>query len=185
MANFNYTKLSNLDIYVVVNLDGINATNSENITSKINHLRFIWNLDNGISVRGYDVELFLVDDKNPHIESGLFSLSDNKWIKRPEYDSPAIDDLDIEKKIECIKYEIDQLQIRLISLKTLPSNAKALYQRAKKIKENITKMKKESALSGGDFSMGNIIFKKLRNEGYIEKLIGLISNAYDKIYNEK
>jgi hypothetical protein len=32
--------------------------------------------------------------------------------------------------------------------------------------------------------VGNLAFKKLRNEGYIEKLIDTISQAYDKIYSE-
>jgi hypothetical protein len=30
----------------------------------------------------------------------------------------------------------------------------------------------------------NLVFKKLRNEGYIEKIIELISKAYTNIYNE-
>jgi hypothetical protein len=34
-------------------------------------------------------------------------------------------------------------------------------------------------------AIGNLVFKKLRNDGYIEKLIDTISKSYDKIYTEK
>jgi hypothetical protein len=46
-------------------------------------------------------------------------------------------------------------------------------------------MRKEGLAKGGEMSIGNLAFKKLRNEGYIEKLIDIISKSYDKIYTEK
>jgi hypothetical protein len=46
------------------------------------------------------------------------------------------------------------------------------------------KMRKEGLAENGEFSVGNLAFKKLRNEGYIEKIIELISKAYINIYNE-
>ena len=45
-------------------------------------------------------------------------------------------------------------------------------------------MRKEGLAREGEFSVENLVFKKLRGEGYIEKLIDLISKAYTKIYNE-
>jgi hypothetical protein len=45
-------------------------------------------------------------------------------------------------------------------------------------------MRKEDLAKSGEFSVGNLAFKKLRNEGYIEKLIDIISGAYGRIYSE-
>jgi hypothetical protein len=45
-------------------------------------------------------------------------------------------------------------------------------------------MRKEGLAREGEFSVENLVFKKLRNEGYIEKIIELISKAYTNIYNE-
>ncbi len=45
-------------------------------------------------------------------------------------------------------------------------------------------MSKEGLQKGGEFAVGNLAFKKLRNDGYIEKLINVISEAYDRIYTE-
>jgi hypothetical protein len=67
----------------------------------------------------------------------------------------------------------------------LPSNARQLYKRCVKLKDKIQKMRKEGLAKGGEMSIGNLAFKKLRNEGYIEKLIDIISKSYDKIYTEK
>ena len=47
------------------------------------------------------------------------------------------------------------------------------------------KMRKESLAKGGEFSVGNLVFKKLRSEGYIGKLIDIITKSYDKIYSIK
>jgi ribosomal protein L17 len=66
----------------------------------------------------------------------------------------------------------------------MPSDAKELYKRANKVKEKLQKMRKEDLAKSGEFSVGNLAFKKLRNEGYIEKLIDIISGAYGRIYSE-
>jgi hypothetical protein len=66
----------------------------------------------------------------------------------------------------------------------MPSNAKELYKRAKALKEKIQKMRSESLREKGEFSVGNLTFKKLRSGGYIEKLIEVITKSYDKIFSD-
>lgn len=185
LANFNYTNLSDLDVHVIVNLEGIDDDNPKILKSALDGIRFIWNLRHNISIRGYDVELYVQDSKEPHIASGLFSLMNNEWIKNPVFDPPGVDEMDVNKKADSMAYEIEQLHTRLIAASSLPHNAKELYNRGMKLKEKIMKMRKEGLAKEGEFSIGNLAFKKLRNEGYIEKLIDLTSEAYDKIYNEK
>ena len=185
LANFNYTKLSDLDVHVIVNLDGVDDDNPQILKSALDGIRFIWNLRHNISIRGYDVELYVQDAKEPHIASGLFSLLNNEWIKNPVFDPPEIDEKDVDKKFQSIAYEIEQLHTRLVASSVLPHNAKELYKRSTKLKEKIMKMRKEGLSKKGEFSVGNLAFKKLRNEGYIEKLIDINSESYDKIYNEK
>lgn len=185
LANFNYTNLSDLDVHVIVNLEGVDDDNPQILKSALDGIRFIWNLRHNISIRGYDVELYVQDAKEAHTASGLFSLMNNEWIKNPVFDPPEIDEKDVNKKFETIAYEIEQLHTRLISSSVLPHNAKELYKRSTKLKEKIMKMRKEGLSKDGEFSIGNLTFKKLRNEGYIEKLIDVNSESYDKIYTEK
>jgi hypothetical protein len=67
---------------------------------------------------------------------------------------------------------------------SLPENAKEMYKRLLRIKEKIQKMRKDDLAKDGEFSVGNLAFKMLRNEGYIGKIIDLISKAYARIYSE-
>ena len=184
LSNYNYTPLSDLDVHVIVNLEGIDDDNPKILKSALDGIRFVWNLRHDIKIRGYDVELYVQDAKEPHTASGLFSLLNNEWIKNPIFDPPEIDEVDVNMKADSLAYEIDQIETKLL-VTTLPSNAKELYKRGIKLKEKIQKMRKESLSKDGEFSIGNLAFKKLRNEGYIEKLIDIIAEAYNKIYTEK
>ena len=60
-----------------------------------------------------------------------------------------------------------------------------IYTLAVKLKKKILEMRKEGLSRSGEFSVENLVFKKLRNEGYIEKIIELISKSYTNIYNEQ
>jgi hypothetical protein len=112
-------------------------------------------------------------------------LLNNEWIKKPVYNPLVIDEKDVSKKYESISDEIDALNVKLRNQSDIPSNAKSLYKRCLKLKDKIQKMRKESLSKEGEMSIGNLVFKKLRNDGYIEKLIDTISKSYDKIYTEK
>jgi hypothetical protein len=185
LSNYNYTNFSDLDVHVLVNLDGIDDENPKILKAAIDGIRFIWNLRHNISIRGYDTELYLQSEDEPHDSTGLFSLLNNEWVKTPVYNPPVIDEMDVTKKYDSISSDIDKLRVKLGDLSDLPSNAKALYKRCLKLKDKIQKMRKESLSRGGEMAIGNLVFKKLRNDGYIEKLIDTISKSYDKIYTEK
>ena len=95
-----------------------------------------------------------------------------------------VDEDDVDKKADGIKQDINNYEAKLITASALPKDSRSLYKRANALKEKIHKMRKEGLQKGGEFSVGNLAFKKLRNDGYIEKLINVISEAYDRIYTE-
>ena len=185
LSNYNYTNFSDLDVHVLVNLDGIDDENPKILKAAIDGIRFIWNLRHNISIRGYDTELYLQSEDEPHDSTGLFSLLNNEWVRKPVFNPPSIDESDVSKKYDSMTDEIDSLSVKLKNQSDLPSNAKSLYKRCLKLKDKIQKMRKESLSKDGEMSIGNLVFKKLRNDGYIEKLIDIISKSYDKIYTEK
>ena len=183
LANFNYTDYSDLDVHVLINFSDVDAP-KDVLKAAIDGIRFIWNLRHDVIIRGHDVELYLQDAKEPHVASGLFSLKNNEWIKKPKFDPPTVDEQDVQKKFDGIASDIDQLESKLLLVKNMPSDAKELYKRANRVKEKLQKMRKEDLAKNGEFSVGNLAFKKLRNEGYIEKIIDIISGAYGRIYSE-
>ena len=183
LANYNYTGYSDLDVHVLVDFNKIDAPKKV-LKAAVDGIRFVWNVRHDIKMRGHDVELYLQDSKEPHTSSGLFSLKNNEWVKKPKFDLPEVDEDDVYKKVDGIKQDINQFESKLITSAKIPSDAKELYKRANALKEKIHKMRKEGLEKGGEFSVGNLAFKGLRNDGYIEKLIDIISEAYDKIYSE-
>jgi predicted nucleotidyltransferase len=183
LANYNWTEFSDLDVHVLVEFDKIDAPRKV-INAAGEGAKFIWNSRHDIKMRGHDVEVFLQDsDERSHI-TGLFSLKDNKWIKSPKFNPPDVDESEVIKKTESLKTEISSLEDKLIKSLTLPKDARNLFNRAKSLKKKISKMRKEGLEKNGEFSIGNLAFKRLRNEGYIGKLIDIMSQAYDRIYEE-
>ena len=183
MANFNYTDQSDLDVHILIDFKNIEGSP---VVAKaaVDGIRFAWNLRHNIKMRGHDVELYVQDHTEPHVSSGLYSILNNKWIKKPIYKDPEVDDSDVEKKYYSIASDIDRLNSKLITSENIPSNAKDLYSLSERLKKKIQRMRKEALSRGGEFSIGNLAFKKLRNSGYIGKLIDIISISYDRIYNE-
>jgi predicted nucleotidyltransferase len=184
LANYNYTEYSDFDVHVIMNLRGIDDEHPEILNEAVQGIRFRWNLRHDIKIKGYDVELFLQSLDDPDASTATYSLTKNIWIKNPKYDVPYVDEIELERKYLSYVYDIDQLETRLLHGSKIPSNAKDLYKRAKSVKEKIQKMRNESLRKEGEFSIGNLTFKKLRNTGYIEKIINTITKSYDKIFTD-
>lgn len=182
LANYNWTPKSDLDVHVLIDFSKLNPDIAL-VKKGIDGQRFIWNLRHNIIIRRHDVELYLQDINEPHIASGLFSLLNNEWIRIPKYNPPQIDEMDVQKKFEGIVNDINQLEANLQN-ESQEISSRELYDHSEKVKSRIMKMRKEGLAERGEFSVENLVFKKLRNEGYIQNLIDLISRSYEKIYNE-
>ena len=182
LANYNWTPKSDLDVHILIDFSKINPDLAL-VKKAMDGQRFIWNLRHNIVIRGFDVELYLQDVREQHIASGLFSLSNNQWIKIPEYNPPQIDENDVDLKFLGLANDIKEIEARLLNPDPNVS-PRELNEHAEKVKSKIMKMRKEGLAERGEFSVENLVFKKLRNEGYIEKLIDLISRSYEQIYNE-
>jgi hypothetical protein len=107
----------------------------------------------------------------------------HKWIKEPIYNKPNVDTKDVDDKYEARVFDIDQL-IKISKSKLDSTEAENYYNKAKELKSKIMKSRKDGLSESGEFSIENLVFKKLRNSGKLEKLINIISNFYDKIYSQ-
>lgn len=183
LANYNWTDKSDLDVHVLIDFTEIDE-NFPLVKKAVDGLRFIWNLRHKLKMRGYDIELYVQDINEPHTASGLFSLMNNKWLRIPKYNPPEIDYNDVDKKFQGIVADILEME-NIINTSNF-SNAKEIeiYNHALDVKKKIMKMRRDGLEREGEFSVENLAFKKLRNEGYIEKIIELISRSYSNIYNE-
>lgn len=184
LANYNWTDKSDLDVHVLIDFSGIDE-NTDLVKKAADGLRFIWNIRHKIKIRGYDVELYLQDINEQHTASGLFSLLNNKWIRIPKYNPPEIDYKDVDEKFRGIVSDILEIENLINSSNFNNVSEIEIYNHSLDLKSKIMNMRREGLARSGEFSVENLVFKKLRNEGYIEKIIELSSKAYSNIYNEE
>lgn len=184
MANFNYTKDSDLDVHIILNFDDYD-NDKDTLDSLLKMKAFVWNIKHDITIRGSDVELYVENENEEHISTGLFSLKNNEWIKKPKYTDPDVDESDINSKFEKWVYEIEELE-KLVDDENISNEDNIEYhKRSEKLKDKLRKFRKKGLHEGsGEFSVENLTFKKLRNEGYIKKLYDINTKFYDLIYSQ-
>lgn len=181
LANFNWTEHSDLDVHVILDLKEI-GDDTELVKSALDCKRFIWNLRHPVKIKGYDVELYAQDKAEPHVASGLYSLMKDEWITEPQLSNPQIDEKDVMRKVAAYKIEIAELEKEI--KKADSEEAREAMDRISALKQKIMKARKDGLARNGEFSIENLVFKTLRNEGWIERLIDLGASAYSHIYSE-
>tara|TARA_R110000751_G_scaffold117883_3_gene218185 strand:+ start:1731 stop:2441 length:711 start_codon:yes stop_codon:yes gene_type:complete len=168
MANYNYTDQSDLDLHILFDFNSL-GPEGELVQDLFNAKRRIWNDTHDIKVRDHDVELYAQDSKEPHHSTGVYSVLRNKWLVVPHRANPEVDEQYILKKSKDIMDRIDYLV-------GLEDKRKSLEV----TKDKIMKMRKSGLERKGEFAEENLIFKTLRNTGYIGKLNDVIRNEYDR-----
>jgi hypothetical protein len=167
-ANYNYHAGSDIDIHIEIDDSAISCLDSKNyfIAKKT-----LWNEQHDIKVYGYDVELYAEkSEEHPVTNAGVYSLMKNKWLKEPI--KVSIDNIDtkaINTKANDLKERIDSC----IASKT--NNMKSLD----KLKETIRVMRATGISTSGEYSVENLAFKVLRDDGYLQKLSDYVNNVED------
>lgn len=147
----------------------------------------IWNLKHDIKIAGYEVEVAIQDedDMKESIKAGkmggVYSLMKDKWIRKPEKKDFVPDEKLIRSKAETVMSQIDELEEQIGEDK-YEDFSKKLDSVWKKIKDF-----RKSGLDseGGEFSIGNLVFKLLRRNGYSEKVLNMKREAYDRQFEKK
>jgi predicted nucleotidyltransferase len=184
LANFNYTKFSDLDVHILLPFKEINK-DKDLVKQALDGRRWVWNERHNIIIRDHEVELYFQDAKEPHVASGLFSLLNNEWIVEPSFDPPQVDEADVISKAKQIENDIKILKNKLKDTKGNPEAAANLQKVADTLRGRITKMRQDSLEKDGEFGIGNLAFKQLRNTNAIGDLIKLSNKSFDNIYSEQ
>jgi hypothetical protein len=164
-AAYTYTKHSDLDLHLLVDVKGNEAAYLKQLyDAKKNQ----YNFTHDIKVKGIDVEVYVQDRAQPHHSAGIYSVLDNRWLTEPKNERVNINDDDVQDKVNNYMGKITAaLQDDSIGL-------------ARDVSDEIAKIRKSGLASGGEFSIENLAFKVLRAKGYIDKLKQHINNLEDK-----
>ncbi len=172
MANYNWSSQSDIDLHLFFDFSEIND-DVELVKNLLDAKKTIWNDKHNINIKGYTVELYSQDLSEKNASIGQFNLYKNTWEQKPQYENFKIDKASIVTKTVSI---IDQIE-NLENNKQLSRNE--IYSKGNELKDRIKKMRKGGLERGGEFSVENLAFKYLRNNGYLERLYDLTQDAYD------
>ena len=138
--------------------------------------RLRWNDNHNITIKGYEVELYVEDDAEEHSSSGIYSVMDEEWIDKPERTDTTIDIETAKKKAS----DIEQ-QIASISVMFDQGQFEKVMRHVDRLKKKIRTMRQAGLdTEAMEFSPENIAFKLLRRNDLLDTLTKLKYKAYDQ-----
>jgi len=164
MANYNYNENSDLDIHIILNYEQI-SNNEEFADEFLRMKKSIWNDRYPIQVKGHEVEMYYQDSEEAHHSTGTYSILKDEWIIEPTKKIIDIDTDNIKQKGAQLMYEIDDLKNT--------KDPDIFLKKYDILKDKIKKMRQSGLEKEGEFSTENLVFKILRNNGYLKELVDL------------
>ena len=168
-ANYNYTRFSDLDLHLVVDKSQI-ADCPDLLDDYLRDKKKLWALVHDIKIYAHPVELYAQDESDPlPANQGVYSLIQDAWVLEPRRMQVDLADPLLIRKVRDMMEEIDDL------IENEADDANVLRKLQKKIRD----MRASAIQQGGEFALENLVFKELRNRGYLDKLSNHIRHLED------
>ena len=171
LANYNWSEYSDVDVHVLIDYDE-SAHNNTLLQEFFAAKKNVWNGLHDITIKNYEVEMYVQDVKEKHIASGVYSILNNKWVVVPQKDKQFVDERCILEKGEEYAKLIDSF---------IKNNKKGedVTTEVESVKNKLKRFRQSGLDRGGEYSYENLTFKLLRRNGYIKKLIDLKKEVVD------
>jgi len=175
LANYNWSKYSDFDIHLIFDFSQINE-DIDLVQKYLDAKEKTWKLQHDLKLMGFDVELFCENTNSEGISTGVYSLMNDEWIKKPSKSNFIPDEEKIREKASKFMREIKEIESELESDEDLEELSDRISKVWKKIKDG----RKAGLAKEGEYSIENLVFKLLRRNGYIQRIIDAKREAYDK-----
>tara|TARA_B100000927_G_scaffold273282_1_gene251561 strand:- start:294 stop:1025 length:732 start_codon:yes stop_codon:yes gene_type:complete len=164
-AGYNYTQYSDLDVHIVVDPKFIPDCNPDLLDRYYMDKKTLWELTHNVTILGSKAEPYI---ERPGVtrkkSQGVWSIMKKSWIQKPTPVEGDVDEKEIEKKVNNFINQINSL------IKT--SDAEGLKKLVKKLRDS----RGTSLQKYGEYGFENMVFKELRNQGYIDKIRTVVVN---------
>ena len=168
-AGYNYTQYSDLDVHIVVDPKFIPDCNPDLLDQYYMDKKTLWELTHNVTIYGVKAEPYIERPKVTRKKSqGVYSLMKKTWIQKPERIEGEVEEKEIEKKVNNFKTRIDAF------IKN--ENVEGLRELVKKLRDS----RSVSLQKYGEYGVENMVFKELRNQGYIDKVRTVVVNLKSK-----
>jgi predicted nucleotidyltransferase len=178
LANYNWSNYSDVDLHIIVDFLAVDE-NLALVKSFFDNARMRWNDKHRITIKGYDVEIYIEDFKETHKSSGIYSILNDEWIIKPSKHEGKIDFESARRKADDLEF-----QVNIVSNLIQAGKYEAAVRNIDRLKQKIKTMRR-AGLEGPqqEFSLENIAFKILRRDGILGYLSSLKTQAYDEMLN--
>lgn len=177
-ANYNYIpNISDLDVHIILDFaQAIPGADKDFVSDYLFDKKVLWaNKHSGIRVKGYPVELFyqpydeyLVYIKQNNYNRGVYSMMQDKWLSKPSYSPPNLNDSNFLKKLNYTTVRIDNMIKR------------QEYDKLWAFKKRLLALRGEGLRKSGEFSDLNLIYKEIRARGYLDKINNFLLQHQDR-----
>jgi hypothetical protein len=157
LAGYNWTAVSDIDLHIIVEILEEHSDGTQD--EYFDLICKLFNEHHNIFIKGYKVEVNMKKEENLLKDKAVYDLLKNEWVVEPVKVSRDLDDSEVINLTKQIQKEIDHL-----------ITVGGSVDHAKEIKNKIKNLRLKGLSEEGEFSVGNLVFKKLRNTEYIAKL---------------
>lgn len=166
-CGYNYSEISDIDVHIVGEKSKLPIAQPF-LDDYLHDKKHLWTLTHNVTVKGYSVEPYFQDvSEKFHAYQGAYSILHDKWVQHPTFKNIDYDnDTTLISKVNSYKDLIDKLVSTQGSQQTL-----------RNLKDKISN---ERSANISEYSLGNLVFKSLRNEGYLDKIDNYVKPIEDK-----
>lgn len=154
-VSYNYNENSDLDLHFIVNFE-LTYIQPEILQQLYNAKKSGFNDKYDLSINGIPVEVYIEDINAGNATNGRYSIIEDDWIVKPKP----------------ITYDIPDISNELNKYKQLINDAlkSTDYTKIENLINEIYMNRKLGLAEQGEASVGNLVFKELRNMNVIQKL---------------
>ena len=167
LATYKWTPTSDVDLHIIVDIK--EKICEEPVQEFLDLKSKLFNKEHNIFIKGYKVEVNIKDKETVLEGKGIYDLLNDKWVVEPTRVTRTVKDLDVIKKAEKFKQKIDKVVTQKGSLEDVEN-----------LKAQIKQMRVDGLQREGEYSVGNLAFKVLRNSEYLGKLFDYKAKLVDK-----
>jgi len=175
LSNYNWSEFSDIDLHIMYDFN--ESGNEKELYKDLFKLKkTLFNSTHDITVKGYEVELYVQDINEPHISTGVYSVLFNEWLVEPTKEEVNINKKIITDKVE--QWE-DIIDLVIDDVEESGDDLETSLEKIQKVKDKLKKYRGCGLEKEGEYSYENLVFKYLRRNGYIQKLFDFQNDVID------
>jgi len=155
LANYNWSEFSDVDLHIMYDFNE-SGDKKELVQELFKIKKTLFNSTHDITVKGYDVELYVQDTNEPHVSSGVYSVLYNKWIKEPSPEEVTIDEEKLKQKVDQWK---DIIDLVIDDIEEGDEDLDTVIEKLDKVKDKLKKYRSCGLEKDGEYSYENLVFK--------------------------